>query len=100
MGLMDNKTRITEAAEAQGFTVSEFYEHPDNGLTGKVGQFEVVNDEYEDDGLYLGDLGELEASVVGAAQYRNERVSFTFIAEGNDAGSEVRDFSCLDPVTD
>ena len=94
---MTDRERIEEALAREGFTAQEWIEHPDNGLTAVVGRFVVQTDD-EDAGLYGGDEGKLDACVVGAEQYANQRVSWTFTAEGYDEGNEVTDLSVLEPV--
>lgn len=91
------KQMIESAVAREGYTVEEWRDDPGDGLTGVIGRF-VVAVEDENEGLYEGDEGVLEVSVVGAPQYQNERVWFGFTADGTDGGAEVKDVSTLDPV--
>ena len=78
------KEMILEDTTARGFTVESWLDHPDNGTTAMfVGRFVAIEDD-EDEGIYSGDEGELSACVVGAAQYGNERVSYSLKLEGRD----------------
>lgn len=95
---MTDKERIEERLQAEGLTAQGWVDDPDNGVTAKLGRYEVVSDDDEDYGFYSGDEGELSACVVGAAQYNNQRVCFTFILDGNDDGNEVQSLSVLEPV--
>lgn len=95
---MDVKERIEQAAAAQGLTIQSWKDDPDDGPTAVFGRYKVITDEYEDNGLYLDDEGELTATVVGAAQYHNERVHFGFTADDVEGAEEVRDLTALDPV--
>jgi len=89
---------IERACKEHGLTIQGWDEEHENGLTAKLGQYMVTTPDYEEDGLYEGDEGELTACVVGAAKYHNQRVSFSFIGEGMDSGNEVSDLFALDPV--
>jgi hypothetical protein len=95
-----NRTDIERAAASNGFKVAEWRDTDDGDTAVMEGSFVVVNDEYEDDGLYSGDEGELSACIVGAPQFFNERISWTFITEGYDEGNEVRDLTVLEPAGD
>lgn len=88
---------IRDAARRHGFEVAEFYEHEDNGLTGKLGRFRVIEGD-DDRGLYEGDEGELEACIVGAVKHNNQRVSFGFTPDGYDSADEVWDFDLLEQI--
>lgn len=96
----EQRKLIEQAAAEQGYTIAEFYDHAENGLTGKIGRFEVVSNLDEDYGFYDGDEGVLEASVVGAAIYGNVRVAFSFISDGADVGNEVHSFEVLEPLSE
>jgi hypothetical protein len=96
---MEDRERIEKACQEHGLTIREWKTGDDGGDIAVLGRFEVIEDD-EDAGLYSGDEGELSAEVVGAAQYGNQRVCFSFMAEGYDEGNEVRDLYVLDPVTD
>lgn len=95
---MTEREMIEDACKRQDFTIQEWDEEHENGLTAKLGRYTVVTPDYEDDGLYEGDEGELTACVVGAEQYHNQRVSFSFIPDGCDAGPDVRDLLALGSV--
>jgi hypothetical protein len=89
---------IEAELQRQGFSAKEWREDPDDGLTAVIGRFEVVHDALEDSGIYLGDEGVLEASVVGAEEYHNVRVWLGFRADGLDSALEVDDMSALEPL--
>lgn len=93
----DEKNMIDRAVARAGFSVSEWREDPEDGLTGVVGRFVVVTDD-DDNGLYSGDEGELAACLVGAAQYDNQRVAWQFTADGYDGACDVSDLDLLEPV--
>lgn len=95
---MTDKEMIEARAEQDGLAIRGWDEAHENGLTAKLGTYRVTTDDYEDDGLYSGDEGELTACIVGAEQYGNRRVSFSFTMEGYDEGNEVRDLYALDRV--
>jgi hypothetical protein len=97
---MTDKERIEQAVEQAGFSVKSWNPDHENGLTANIGKFTVMSNDEEDYGLYEGDEGTLYACVVGAEQYGNQRVSFSFITEGYDDGNEVHDLSVLDPSDD
>lgn len=94
---MTNREMIEERCKREGLTIQGWSETED-GDTASPGRFLVVTPEYEDDGLYEGDSGELAACVVGAEKFGNRRVCFTFSPEGYDSGEEVHDLSVLDAV--
>lgn len=95
---MTDKEMIEERLQSEGLTAQSWVEDTENGLTAKLGRYQVVNDDEEDYGLYAGDEGELSACVVGSAQYGNQRVSFSFTLDDNDEGSEVHSLSVLEPI--
>lgn len=95
---MDNKEMIEARCQREGLTIQAWDEEHENGLTAKLGRYTVVTPDYEDDGLYEGDEGELEACVVGAVQYGNQRVSFSFIPDGCDGGPEVRSLYAVESL--
>lgn len=84
-------------AKGQGFTVRGFRDDEENGLTAELGRFRVIEDD-EDHGLYADDEGVLEACIVGSVEYRNQRVSLSFIPDGYDGGNEVYDPSVLEEL--
>lgn len=92
----DEKDMISRAVERHGYSVQEWREGED-GLEGVLGQFRVIEED-EDTGLYDGDEGDLIASVVGAAEYGNQRVSFALLMEDYDMANEVRDLTAVEPV--
>lgn len=95
---MTDREMIEKRCESEGLTIQGWDEQHENGLTANLGTYLVTTSDFEDDGLYEGDEGELSACVVGAAQYHNQRVSFSFMADGMDSGNEVRELYALDPV--
>lgn len=95
---MTDRELIEARCSREGLTIQGWDEESENGLTAKLGRYTVVSPGHEDDGLYEGDDGELTACVVGAAQYNNQRVNFSFTAEGYDEGNDVRDLLVLEPA--
>lgn len=95
---MTDKEMIEQRCQKEGLPIQGWDEENENGLTAKLGSFTVVTDDYADDGLYIDDEGTLEACVVGAEEYHNRRVSFSFKTEGMDSSNEVRDLLALDPT--
>lgn len=95
---MDDRIKgmIEKKLETVGYH-AEAWKDTDDGPTAVLGRFKVI-EENEDQGLYMDDEGEVTACVVGAPQYGNERVHFTFTPEGYDSGTEADLFS-LDPIT-
>ena len=97
---MTDREMIEAYAKQHELTITGWDEEHENGLTALFGQYKVVTPDYEDDGLYEGDEGVLSACVVGAAQFRNQRVSLSFTPEGYDIGNEVSDLYALDRIDD
>lgn len=96
---MTNREMIEERCRREGLTIKS-WKDTDDGETAVLGAFLVSTPDFDDDGLYEGDAGELTAVVVGAEQYGNRRVCFSFTPEGYDGGNEVRELSALDPLDD
>jgi hypothetical protein len=94
---MTDREMIESACASQGLTI-QGWATTDDGHTAQLGRYVVSTPDYEDDGLYEGDEGTLDAVVVGSEKYENRRVSFTFTADGLDGGEEVSDLTALDPV--
>lgn len=94
---MTDRERIEAAVAQQGFTVVS-WGTDDDGAYASLGQFEVTAPDDEDRGIYEGTTGELRASVVGAAEYNNQRVYFAFHEEGMDGGNEVQTLGVLSSV--
>lgn len=94
---MTNREMIEAACKRHDLKILEWATTED-GLTAKLGRFLVVHDEYEDDGLLVDDEGELVAEVVGAEEFNNRRVAFTFTADDFDGGLEVPDLDILEQV--
>lgn len=95
---MTAKEMIEERCKKEGLTITG-WSMTDDGESANLGRWAVTSNEDEDYCLYEGDEGELSACVVGAEQYHNRRVCFSFIAEGMDEGNEVHSLSMLDPVS-
>lgn len=93
---MTDRERIEEACNTQMLGIAGWDEDNDDGITAKLGRWVVVTPEYDDDGQYEGDVGELTACKVGAEKYGNERVVFSFTPDGTDGGIVIVDFSALD----
>jgi hypothetical protein len=87
------KKMIEAGVIAQGLSVKEWRDDPEEGIVGVIGRFRAIEDD-DQEGIYVDDEGDLEASVVGAQQYNNERVAFVFKADGMD-GAEVRNLGAL-----
>lgn len=96
---MTDREMIEARCKQEGLTIQTWRDTED-GETALLGRFAVTSNDYEDDGLYESDKGEVSACVVGAEQYNNRRVSFSFTPEGYDSGNEVRDLFVLDPIDD
>lgn len=79
--------RVCEASGADREEVAEraVLEH-DGWRFGE--RVRVVEDD-EDEGVCSGDVGFVLLNEVGAAQYRNVRVSVSILPDGMDAASEV-----------
>ena len=86
---MEDRERITLALVREGITAKDWKDTEEDGLVAVLGRFRVTTDDEEDRGFYDGDEGELTACVVGAAQYGNQRVTFSFTGDGFDVGLEV-----------
>lgn len=95
---MSEREMIEAAVARHGFTVKSWDPSHENGLTAMLGHF-IVTEGDEDHGLYDGDTGTLDACVVGAAEYGNQRVSFSFVPEGCDSGADVDDLSAVEELT-
>lgn len=95
---MEDKDLIAAAIDRQlGRPVAEWRDDPENGITAVIGRYTVTEDD-DEHGLYSGDEGELTACRVGAPEYGNVRVAFSFTTDGLDGGNDVPDPSILDPV--
>lgn len=88
---------IEKHCAQNGYTVRDWVTE-DERPEAVLGRYEVVSDDYEDEGIYLGDTGTVTVAVVGAPEYHNQRVILTFTADGVDGGEEINDLSALDPV--
>lgn len=91
---------IESHIQSTGYTVQEWRNDEDYSVpraVAYIGRFEIIEDD-EDNGLYSGDEGDLTATVVGAAEYQNERVAFSFTPDGYDTGTDVPDLSLVDPI--
>lgn len=92
------KQIIEVAAQDAGFPIKEWSEE-DGRPVASLGRFVARYD--DDDEMYFeGDEGEIAVTVVGAAQYDNERPYFTFKPDGYSEGEEVRygDISGFDAI--
>lgn len=56
---MTDREMIERHCEQEGLSVQGWEEDGPDGLTAKLGRYTVVSNDYEDDGLYEGDDGEL-----------------------------------------
>lgn len=96
---MTDKEMIEARCQSEGLTIKEWTE-TDDGDTAKLGRWVVATDEFDGDGLYHDDEGDLTACVVGSEEFHNRRVHFSFTADGYDTGNEVRVLAALEPVDD
>jgi len=90
--------KIASRAQSYGFSIQQWGED-DDGLYGSIGRFRVIEDD-EARGLYEDDTGEVRLSIVGSADYGNQRVMFGWYPDHNDGefGDEIYDLSVLDPI--
>lgn len=95
---MDEKALIEAAAARHGITILG-WDQGEDGLEAQLGRYVVLNNDYEEDGLYENDEGDLTACVVGAEEHHNQRVSFALRLPDYDSSNEVKDLDVLDPVT-
>jgi len=95
---MEDRERIEAHCATEGLKIVGWRDDAVDGVTALLGRWVVITDDYEDQGLYLEDEGELSAVVVGAAEYHNQRVHIGFKPDGTDAADEVPDMSALDPI--
>lgn len=86
---------IESRCASEGLTIKGWSETED-GDTAALGRFTVTTPDYDGDGLYEGDVGELTANVVGSVKYANRRVAFEFTPDGYDGGVDVPDLTALD----
>lgn len=93
---MTDREMIEARCAQEGMTIAG-WKVTEDGDTAVLGRWSVATDEYEDDGLYLDDVGELTACVVGSEKFNNQRVCFAFTPEGYDTSDEVRDLTALEP---
>lgn len=96
---MTQRERI-EAELEHHMLVAEEWRDGEDGTEAVLKYRWGVIEEDEDAGLFEGDEGRVVASVVGAAKYGNERVSFGFVADGMDGPVECRPLDNVDPLTD
>lgn len=66
------------------------FDPEENAIVAKLGRFKA-NFDNDQEGIYEDDEGELKALVVGAPQYRNQRVALYFTPDGLGLGSEIFD---------
>lgn len=88
---------IERAAEQQGLTVQSWDEDEDGDERAKFGRYEITADDPSGT-IFAGEEGEVVAVVVGAVEYRNQRVWFGFQADGTDSPFEIEDLSIIEPV--
>jgi hypothetical protein len=103
MSATDEKQRhrqmIEEAIERQGLTAEAWrYDEDDQREQVTLGRWRIVEDD-EDRGLYADDEGVLYATVVGAAQYSNERVALYLQIDGTDVAEPIHQLDEVEPVT-
>lgn len=94
------KQMIEEATQSQGFPVKSWEQDEDDATrpTANLGRFSASDDD-DEAGIYGGTEGVVKASVVGAAEYNNERVAFYYYEEGMDEMTgEIKDFDILEPI--
>jgi hypothetical protein len=79
----------------QGIAVKRWDIDEDGDVFAGLGRAVVVReDEYN--GLFLGDVGELRASVVGAERYGNRRVSYGLLNEEVESVYTVEDLDSVE----
>lgn len=91
---MTDREMIEARCNSEGLTITGWSD-TDDGETAALGRWTVLTNDYEDEGFYEGDNGDLTACVVGAEEYNNRRVAFTFTPDGMDSGLEIRDLAIL-----
>lgn len=88
---------IEKRLDDEGY-IAESWREGDDGLEAVVGRFEATSDTGTMGSIFAGERGELTACVVGAQQYNNEHVMFSFTADDTEGGDEITDLSVLEPT--
>lgn len=89
---LEHARMIRDALDEHGWTEGLTWRRGEDGDDEVlVGRFRLVDDVDDEAGPFAGEEGEVIVSVVGAAEYRNQRVYVGFVAEGTDSPGEVRD---------
>lgn len=87
---------IEAAVSGQGMTVQE-WNAEDGRPVAVLGRYRATADD-EDNGVFEDMEGVMTATVVGAAQYHNERVWFGWRKDGMDTAVEARDPMDFEPA--
>lgn len=90
--LQRRRELIEREISTYGYPVKEWGIDEDGDVQANLGRFRVITDD-EDFGLFEGDEGVVFAGVVGAAEYNNEGIAFSFQGDDFDSGLPLRDLS-------
>lgn len=86
----ESKAMLTKRAEADGLAIACFEVNDDGEELAKIdGKWCVVEGD-DDVGLYEGDDGTLELTIVGSTEHDNRKVQVGLVCEGRDGSTEVR----------
>jgi hypothetical protein len=93
-----HRAMIEEALKDAGYDHATWRTSETNGdrIEAVLGRF-VVTVGDNDNAPYIDSEGEVSMTVVGAPEYRNERVMVAFIEDGYDSPEEV-DINAVEPV--
>lgn len=87
----ETRARIEQDLGKHGFIADSFRTDPDDGITAVLNHRWRVLEDDDNLGLCANDEGKLEACLVGAEEYGNLHVIYTFTPDGFDSGCEVTD---------
>jgi hypothetical protein len=100
MSTADYKAFIEDALKkGPGLTVDSWREDESRPVAA-LGRWTATRDADSEE-FFVGDEGELTCTVVGGAQYNNERPQLTFTPEGMEMGADVSPsdlFDLLEPA--
>lgn len=98
---MVDKKRIIGAMEGFGLQEGDAtWDDTEDGLVATLGRWRVITED-DERGLWDGDEGLVTAQIVGAAQYGNMRVCFTFTSDDLDpmSGPEIVPFDDVEQIS-
>lgn len=90
--LQRRRELIERTIASYGYPAKEWGIDDDGDVRADLGRFRVIAND-DDHGLFEGDEGVVFAGVVGAQEYHNESVAFSFQGDDFDSGLPLRDLA-------